>query len=96
MSPDELENRGYTFEAAGARCFQQIPNKIHLSENVRQKTDPEFFKLLENVKKREVSDQDYTILQSRFMENLSSTDIVKFKDASALFPYRAQVDVYNR
>jgi len=68
---------------------------FNLVQKVRQSSDLQFQTILDNIRYRQVSLADYSLLRSRCVSELDDCELEGFKDAISIFPFNSQVDDWN-
>lgn len=92
---EDLDNISSDFDREGAERFQSSP-VIFLHENIRQKSDPQFQKVIKEIIEKTVSEETFNLLNSRHESNLSKEEVERFKSESIqVFPTNKQVHEHH-
>jgi hypothetical protein len=79
----------------GIKVFRAIEKVVLLKNNVRQRGDDRFLKLLKDIRFKQVDEEDLSLLQSRLHKNLSEEEKSSFDSSLHIYPYHKLVDQFN-
>jgi len=83
------------FQLEGIRLFKTLDTVVTLSVNIRQKSDVPFQNLLNNLKLKQVTNEDVSLLQTRLYKNISEQERLLFDKSLHIFPFNKQVRQCN-
>lgn len=89
--PENVENK---FAKGGLKIYHSFYPVFYLYGSLRS-NDIELSRLLHNLRRKEVSDNDLQLLESRRKENLSSNELFQFSSAVAVFSTNKEADKFN-
>jgi hypothetical protein len=78
----------------GIRVFRAIEKVVLLKNNVRQRGDDRFLKLLKDIRFKQVDEEDLSLLQSRLHKNFEE-EKSSFDSSLHIYPYNKLVDQFN-
>lgn len=82
------------FNREGAELIRKF-EVFQLYENIRQQEDHKFQSLLQSIRSKQVSPEDFRAIQQRHWSNLSDQEVASFESAQHIFPYNSLVDDFN-
>lgn len=88
------ENVGNHFAKKGVELYKKFSPVFYLEGSERTK-DLELSELLHNLRRKQVSDRNIELLQSRRKENLTREELCRFNSAVAIFSTNAEANKFN-
>lgn len=79
----------------GIKLYHSIKNVLILNENCRQREDLNYFKCVEQIRTRRITQEVVDLLNSRHKSNLPEAEVAEFED-SAIYLYHTRANVNRR